>query len=131
MYITRSGRAGMFVCYTAVCCSTKFVVAGTQNPMVIYCFIKSFYYQKWYIFYFFLKVDFSLNLYHGSVNLICTVFLPSGQIKLHERFFVCIVFVALWWVLICLRGLQDFWCKKSCSTSQKQWKDLTDLICLS
>ena len=25
----------MFVCYTAVCCSTKFVVAGTQNPMVI------------------------------------------------------------------------------------------------
>ena len=46
MYITHSGRAGMFVCYTAVCCSTKFVVAGTQNPMVIYCFIKSFYYQK-------------------------------------------------------------------------------------
>ena len=42
MYITHSGRAGMFVCYTAVCCSIKFVVAGTQNPMVIYCFIKSF-----------------------------------------------------------------------------------------
>ena len=83
MYITHSGRAGMFVCYTAVYCSTKFVVAGTQNPMVIYCFIKSFYYQKWYIFDFFLKVDFGLNLYYGSVNLICTVFLPSGQIKLH------------------------------------------------
>ena len=89
MYITRSGRAGMFVCYTAVCCSTKFVVAGTQNPMVIYCFIKSFYYQKWYIFYFFLKVDFSLNLYHGSVNLICTVFLLSGQIKLQHMHCFC------------------------------------------